>query len=121
MSVVGFTIRRGWVYLADLNPRHGTEAGKTRPVLVLQTDALNDVHPSTIVCPLTTHVQPTASLLRVHLKRGQAGLNHDSDIMVDQVRAIDVRRLRKALGAIPPELLTRVLHNFTLLLEWPVS
>jgi len=36
-------IKRGWIYLADLNPRRGTEPGKTRPVLVLQTDMLNKV------------------------------------------------------------------------------
>ena len=39
------------IWLADLNPRMGTEPGKTRPVVIIQTDLLNDVHPSTIVCP----------------------------------------------------------------------
>jgi len=34
-------IERGWFYLADLDPQRGTEPGKTRPVLVLQTDLLN--------------------------------------------------------------------------------
>lgn len=116
---MSLTIRRGWVYVADLTPRQGTEAGKIRPVLVLQTDALNDVHPSVVVCPLTTHLQPQTSLLRVHLKRGQAGLDKDSDVMVDQIRAIDARRLRKALGAVPSELLSRVCQNLSLLLEWP--
>ncbi|MFN2427725.1 MAG: type II toxin-antitoxin system PemK/MazF family toxin, partial [Candidatus Binatia bacterium] len=41
-------IRRGVLYLADLSPRLGTEPGKTRPVLVVQTDLLNETgHPST--------------------------------------------------------------------------
>jgi mRNA interferase MazF len=41
-------IRRGVLYLADLDPARGTETGKLRPVLVIQTDLLNEVgHPST--------------------------------------------------------------------------
>jgi len=38
------------IWLADLNPNIGTEAGKTRPVLVIQTNLLNQIeHPSTII------------------------------------------------------------------------
>lgn len=44
------------MYVADLSPRFGTEPGKARPVVVVQTDALNRIHPSTIICPLTTRV-----------------------------------------------------------------
>jgi len=48
--------RRGEIWLANLNPRRGTEAGKTRPVLVVQAQSLLDAeHPSTIVLPLTTN------------------------------------------------------------------
>ena len=55
------------IYLADLNPRQGTEAGKIRPVVVVQTDLLNNTHPSTIICPLTTRVVSGARMLRVHI------------------------------------------------------
>ena len=41
------TIKKFHLYLADLNPRMGTEPGKTRPVVVIQTDLLNPTHPST--------------------------------------------------------------------------
>jgi mRNA interferase MazF len=93
-------IRKWNVYLADLNPRFGTEPGKTRPVVIVQTDLLNNHHPSTIVCPLTTHIHPQSNILRVHLRRGEAGLTEKSDIMVDQLRAIDNRRFVKRLGMI---------------------
>jgi mRNA interferase MazF len=93
-------IKKWNIYLADLNPRFGTEPGKTRPVIVVQTDLLNDHHPSTIVCPLTTHIHPQANILRVHLRKGEAGLMEKSDIMVDQLRAIDNRRFIKRLGMI---------------------
>jgi len=93
-------IKKWNIYLADLNPRFGTEPGKTRPVIVVQTDLLNDHHPSTIVCPLTTHIHPQANILRVHLRKGEAGLMEKSDIMVDQLRAIDNHRFIKRLGMI---------------------
>lgn len=93
-------IKKWNVYLADLNPRMGTEPGKTRPVVVVQTDLLNNHHPSTIVCPLTTQIHPESNILRVHLPNGEAGLIERSDIMVDQLRAIDNRRFIKRLGMI---------------------
>jgi len=93
-------IRKWNVYLADLNPSFGTEPGKTRPVVVVQTDLLNNHHPSTIICPLTTKIHPQSEILRVHLRKGEAGLTEKSDIMVDQVRAMDNRRFIRRLGVI---------------------
>ena len=87
-------IERGWFYLADLNPRRGTEPGKTRPVLVMQTDLLNSQgHPSTVIIPVTTSTQENAEPLRVRIPAGSAGFSVDSDLMIDQVRAIDNQRL----------------------------
>jgi len=60
-------IRHGHLYLADLEPRFGSEAGKLRPVLVIQTDLLNQAgHPSTWILPCTTRLAG-ANLLRVEL------------------------------------------------------
>ena len=84
------------IWLADLNPSVGTEPGKTRPVVIIQTDLLNEVHLLTLICPVTTNVKPQIELLRVHLKKGQ--LDKLSDVLVDQVRAIDNKRFIKKLG-----------------------
>jgi len=91
-------IKRGHVYTANLNPRFGTEAGKIRPVLAVQTDLINADHPSTLVCLLTSKIDPRVEVLRVHLRKGEAGLDRSSDVMIDQIRAIDNRRLRKEVG-----------------------
>lgn len=104
-------VRKWHVYFADLNPQQGTEPGKIRPVVVVQTDLLNEFHPSTVVCPLTTRVQAKAGVLRVHLAAGEAGLTRASDIMVDQVRAIDVRRLVRRLGKISRGRQARLTEN----------
>jgi len=85
--------KRGEIWLADLNPRRGTEAGKTRPVLIVQAQALLDAeHPSTLVVPLTTQVVDEAEPLRIRI-RAAGSLKKDSDALLDQVRAIDNRRL----------------------------
>lgn len=105
------TIRKFHVYTADLNPRIGTEPGKIRPVVVVQTNLLNDDHPSTIICPITTHVQPKSNILRVHLKVSESGLKKESDIIVDQIRAIDNRRFKEHIGELSSENKRLLLKN----------
>ena len=106
------------IWIADLNPQIGTEAGKTRPVLVVQTNLLNKLpHPSTIICPITTNLKPDADILRVHLKKGEANLSQDSDIMIDQIRAIDNKRLISKLGTLPVRLTEQVRENIMIVLD----
>ena len=63
-------IRQFEIWIADLNPRFGTETGKTRPVVVVQTDYLNKVHPSTVICPITTNVKPDSEILQSSFEKG---------------------------------------------------
>ena len=86
-------IERGVVYLAKLNPAKGAEPGKIRSVLVLQTDLLNRVgHTTVIVLPLTTRLVDDAFPLRLRIHKRQK-LEKDSDILCDQIRAIDRGRI----------------------------
>ena len=85
--------KRGEVWLADLNPPRGTEPGKTRPVLIVQAQALLDAgHPSTLVIPLTTRLADDAEPLRIRVAAGNK-LRKESDLLLDQLRAIDNHRL----------------------------
>jgi mRNA interferase MazF len=88
------------VWLADLDPSFGTEAGKVRPVVIIQTNKLNGKHNSTVVCPITTKLRPASIFLRIKLISPEGGITHDSEIMVDQIRAIGNTRLIKKLGVI---------------------
>jgi len=86
-------LEHGAVWLADLNPRRGTEPGKTRPVLIIQSQALLDAgHPSTLIIPLTTRLIEDAEPLRLRLS-ARDRLDRDSDLLIDQIRAIDNQRL----------------------------
>jgi mRNA interferase MazF len=111
-------VKRFEIWVADLNRQIGTEPGKTRPVLVVQTNLLNKLpHPSTIICPLTTNTQKESEILRVHIKKGTANLNESCDIMIDQVRAIDNKRLLKKLGELPESLSIKVKENLSIILD----
>lgn len=103
------------IYTADLNPRFGTEPGKIRPVVVVQTNLLNNEHPSTIICPITTKVVLEAEYLRVHLTGDSSGLHKPSDILVDQIRAIDNRRFIEQIGILTTDQKERLLRNLRLL------
>lgn len=103
------------IWLADLNPRMGSEPGKTRPVVIIQTDLLNDVHPSTMICPVTSNVNPDVQLLRVHLDADQ--LDKPSDVLVDQIRAIDNSRLIKKIGALNDDQIQTLKRNIRILLD----
>ena len=86
-------LKRGEIWLANLNPGKGGEPGKTRPVLIVQGQALLDAeHPSTLIIPLTTKLIEDAEPLRIRVAM-HGKLKHDSDLLIDQLRAIDNRRL----------------------------
>ena len=111
-------IKQFEVWIADLNPKIGTEPGKTRPVLVVQTNLLNSIpHPSTIVCPISTNVKRDAEILRVHLKKETANLHQPCDIMIDQLRAIDNNRLVKKIGILPVEIIEIVKENLAIIMD----
>ena len=110
-------IRQFDIWIADLEPQRGTETGKVRPVLIVQTNLLNNEHPSSVVCPITTNVHKDSEILRVHLKKGVSNLKVDSDIMIDQIRAIDNRRLVNKIGELTKDLQTLVKDNIKIILE----
>ena len=95
----------------------GTEAGKVRPVIVVQTDLLNTEHPSTIICPISTNVKHDAEILRVPLRESKFGLKEDCDIMIDQVRAIDSKRLMKKVGVVDSSTADKVRENLKIVLD----
>jgi len=103
------------IWLADLNRSKGTEPGKTRPVVIVQTDLINETHLSTLICPITTNVKLEIELLRIHLKKGQ--LDKLSDVLVDQIRAIDNKRLIKKVGQLTKEQRNNLKTNLAIVLD----
>ena len=100
--------RRGDIYLADLNPYVGSEQGGTRPVLLLQNDAGNYFSPTLIIAPITSRVwkkteQPTHCRIE-HVKC----LSDTSMVLLEQIKTIDKRRVKKYMGRLDKEQMSRV-------------
>lgn len=95
-------IKRWEIWLADLDPSFGSEAGKKRPVLVIQSDLLNPSHFSTTILPITANIVSNVSILRFNLDHlsQETGLHQRSDVLIDQIRTIDNRRFIKKIGSI---------------------
>lgn len=107
------------IWLADLNPQIGTEAGKVRPVVIVQTNFLNEItHPSTIICPITTKLNNESDVLRIRIHQGSCGLNENSDIMIDQIRAIDNSRFIKKIGFITNDMKSKIKENIMIVLDF---
>ncbi len=88
-------MRRGEIWVANLNPNRGAEVGKIRPVLIIQADFLiAQGEPTVIVLPLTTQVRKSKEPLHVAIP-AREDLQQACQIMPEQPRTLDRRRLVK--------------------------
>lgn len=87
-------VKRFDVYLVNLDPAVGSEIKKTRPCLVISPDEMNAHIRTVIIAPMTSAAKdyPTRVACTFRKKRGQ--------IVLDQMRTLDKRRLIKRLGTI---------------------
>ncbi|MEY2835829.1 MAG: endoribonuclease MazF [Bacteroidota bacterium] len=82
------------VYVIELDPTIGTEIKKTRPCVIVSPDAINSNLTTVIVAPLTHTIKSFPS--RVYCNFNE----EDGQIVLDQIRAIDKKRLKKKIGKI---------------------
>lgn len=88
-------MKRYDVHWASLDPTAGAEMAKTRPVVIVSLDALNDRVATVVVCPLTSQLHPA---WRTRLAVRVAG--RDAEIAADQIRTISKSRLGAKVGRI---------------------
>ena len=92
------TVRRGDIWLADLNPTRGSEQAGTRPVLVFQHNVISKYTTTVLTIPLTTNLRRAALPSCVQIPKGEGGLAADSVALCHQLRVLDKTRLLKRLG-----------------------
>lgn len=86
-------MRRGEIWLGNLNPNRGAEIGKVRPVLIVQADFLiAQGDPTIVVLPITTQVRKSKEPLHVTIA-SRDELAEACQIMPEQPRTLDRRRL----------------------------
>ena len=100
--------RRGDVYLVDLEHTRGAEIQKQRPAVVIQNDVGNRYSAVTIVAALSSSVPDKPFPFIVRIESSEGGLEHDSVVLLNQVRTIDKSRLLRRLGKLKPATMARV-------------
>jgi mRNA interferase MazF len=113
-------VRRGDVFVANLEPILGSEQAGTRPVVVVSRDALNRFSPVVVICSITdaankTKIYPS----HVRVSAGTAGLKLDSIVICEQVRAISKTRLKAALGKFDKTVMTSIEAALKITLDLP--
>ena len=101
-------VKRGNIFLVDLNPIVGTEQAGIRPALVVQIDRANATSPHTIIVPFTTRIRETILPSHVKISVGVGGLTEDSILLCEQIRVIDKKRLVRRIGNIEEDYLRKV-------------
>ena len=101
-------IKRGDVFLVDLNPVVGAEQAGIRPALVIQIDKANAASPHTVIIPFTTRIREVKLPSHVRIPVGTGGLAEESILLCEQIRVIDKRRLVRKIGNVGEEYLKDV-------------
>lgn len=101
-------VRRGSIWLVDLDPTIGHEIKKTRPSVIIQNDVGNKYNPTTIIAPITSQKLDKIYIIEVLLKKENSGLDKDSKILFDQIRVVDKARLIKKIGEVDRETMGKI-------------
>jgi len=72
---------------------------------------LNNFHPSTIICPITSKVNNGVEILRIRLNKKSNNLPKESDILVDQIRAIDNKMFLNKIGSLTEDQKIKLIQN----------
>ncbi|MCE7981666.1 MAG: type II toxin-antitoxin system PemK/MazF family toxin [Caldilinea sp. CFX5] len=91
-------IKRGEIWLADLNPIRGSEQAGIRPVLIFQNNAINSYTTTVLAIPFTSNLRRAALPSSVRVAVGEGGLTVDSVALCHQLRVLDTSRLTRRLG-----------------------
>ena len=98
-------VKRGDIWLVNLDPTIGSEIKKSRPCMVVSPAEMHDHLRTLLIAPLTTKGFPAPFRVAV-THGGKKGL-----ILLDQIRAIDKARLIRKVGAAQPKTLTNTLNT----------
>ena len=113
-------VRRGDVFLANLDATVGVEQAGTRPVLVVQCNLANQRIPSVTIVPLTSNRRAGRFLFTVTIPASESGLNQDSVVLVFHIRTLDKSRLIRRLGHLNDQTMTKVETALSLHLDLPI-
>lgn len=111
--------KRGEIWLVNLDPTVGSEIKKTRPAVIVSSDALGRL-PLRLIAPLTEwkdHFKGSIWHVRVD-PDGRTGLSKTSSIDALQLRGVDTSRFMKRLGSLPPTVMEELVAAVAAVVEY---
>ena len=109
-------VKRGDVYIVELDPTRGSELKKTRPAVIIQNDVDNRYSPVTVIAPITSKFDATLYPTEVPVKPPEGGLRVESVVLLNQLRAVDKGRLGRRLGTLKPSTMALVNDGLAMVL-----
>ena len=101
-------VKRGDIWLVNLDPTIGHEINKSRPAVIIQNDIGNKYSPVTIIALITSHNTERIYPIEVLLSSGNTGIEKTSKVLLNQIRAVDQRRLIKRIGTVNEEIIEKI-------------
>ena len=101
-------LKRGEVWLANLDPTQGSEQAGIRPIIIFQNDIVSQFSTTTIAIPLTTNQRRASLPICMLIKQGDGGLSQDSVALCFQIRVLDKARLIRKLGQLSAETIAQL-------------
>jgi mRNA interferase MazF len=101
-------VKRGEIWLADLNPIRGSEQAGVRPVLIFQNDTISRFTTTVLAIPFTANLRRASLPSCIQISKGDGGLANDSVALCHQLRALDQMRLRRKLGTVRQDTLSTI-------------
>ena len=102
------SMKRGEVWLADLNPIRGSEQAGIRPVLIFQNNAINPYTTTALTSPFTSNLRRASLPSCVRVNAGEGGLTVDSVALCHQLRVLDISRLIQRLGMLSAKTISAI-------------
>ena len=112
-------LERGTVVLVALDPARGHEQRGLRPCVIVSDPAVTEDQRYPLVCVVPVTGTPGEGALYPGLAPSPDGFRKRSYALVDQVRTVDKRRVRKIFATIAPEELAAVDEGLRLFLGLP--
>jgi len=101
-------VRRGEIWVVNLDPTIGHEIKKVRPAVIIQNDVGNKYSPITIIAPLTSQNIERIYPIDVLLTPENSGIEKFSKVLLNQIRAVDKKRLITKIGIVDEETIEKI-------------
>lgn len=109
-------IKKGDVFLVNLDPVKGAEQKGTRPVVVIQNDIGNEFSPVIIIAAITSKVKKLFDIY-VKVSPPEGGLDRESVVLLNQIRTLDKTRIIKKSGSFSNEVIKKINHALKISLD----